>query len=91
MSFLYIISASEAGPVKLGFSQDPEKRLRQLQTASPLPLRLFHVEEVEPDRVKIAEKALHRIIGHKRVKGEWFDVSVEEAISEVMFARMTEG
>lgn len=91
MSFLYIISASEAGPVKLGFSNDPSKRVKQLQTGSAQPLTLYHAEEVEDARVKIAEKALHRLLGHCRLKGEWFTMSVEDAIAEVIHIRMTEG
>lgn len=91
MSFLYVISADLEGPVKLGLSRHPEKRVRQLQTASAVPLLIHHVEEVEEDRVKIAEKALHRLLGHKRMQGEWFNLSVEEAISEVQHIRMVEG
>lgn len=53
-------------------------------------MSVFHTEEVDESRVKIAEKALHRLLNHKRIKGEWFDLSVEEAIGEVMFIRMTE-
>lgn len=91
MSFLYVIASHPSGPVKLGLSRHPEKRVRQLQTGCSEPLSIFHIEEVEEDRVKIAEKALHRLLNHKRVRGEWFDLSVEEAVSEVLFIRMTEG
>lgn len=91
VSFLYIISASEQGPVKLGFSQDPAKRVKQLQTGSRETLKLFHTEEVDDARVKIAERALHRLVGHHRISGEWFNIPVEDAISEVVFIRITEG
>ena len=91
MSFLYIIAASPEGPVKLGFSADPQKRLKQLQTGSAQVLALHHTEEVDDARVKIAERALHRLLGHKRLKGEWFTVTVEEAVFEVMHIRMCEG
>lgn len=91
MSFLYVIAAAKEGPVKLGLSVHPEKRVRQLQTASPVPLSIFHTEEIEDVRVKIAEKALHQLLGHKRMKGEWFDMTVEDAIAEVIHIRMVEG
>lgn len=91
MSFLYIIASSSEGPVKLGFSADPQKRLKQLQTGSALVLSLHHVEEVDSARVKIAERALHKLLGHKRLKGEWFNLSVEEAVFEVVHVRMCEG
>lgn len=90
MSFLYVIAAKKEGPVKLGLSQDPQRRVRQLQTGSAELLTIHHTEEVSDARVKIAEGALHRMLGHKRLKGEWFNMSVEEAIAEVTFIRMTE-
>jgi hypothetical protein len=91
VSFLYIIASNPAGPVKLGLSINPEKRVRQLQTGCSETLILYHAEEVEPGRVKIAEKALHRLLSYKRVRGEWFDLSVEDAIFEVVHIRMMEG
>jgi hypothetical protein len=91
VSFLYVIAADPSGPVKLGLSGNPEKRVRQLQTGSALPLVLFHVEEVETSKVKIAERALHRLLGHKRMTGEWFNMSVDQAITEVVHIRMTDG
>lgn len=90
MSFLYVIAARKEGPVKLGLSVHPEKRVRQLQTGSAEQLTIHHVEEVSDERVKLAESALHRLLGHKRLKGEWFNMSVEEAIFEVIHIRMTE-
>jgi hypothetical protein len=89
VSFLYVIAAKKEGPVKLGLSQDPARRVRQLQTGSAELLQIHHTEEVPDDRVRIAESALHQMLGHKRLKGEWFRMSVEEAIAEVIHIRMT--
>lgn len=91
MSFLYVIAASETGPVKLGLSVHPEKRVRQLQTGSALPLKIFHTEEIDDALVKPAESALHRLLSYRRLKGEWFDLTVEQAIAEVIHIRMLEG
>jgi hypothetical protein len=91
VSFLYVIAADPAGPVKLGLSINPEKRVRQLQTGNVAKLILHHIEEVDEDRVKAAESALHKLLRHKRLKGEWFSLTVEEAISEVIHIRMTQG
>lgn len=77
--------------MKLGFSADPEKRVKQLQTGSSLPLKLFHTEEVDDLRVKVAERALHKIVGMRRISGEWFDMSVEDAKFEVIHVRMLQG
>ncbi len=91
MSFLYVIAHDINGPVKLGLSISPTKRLKQLQTGSATVLSLFHTEEIEDSKVKIAEKALHKTLSHIRLKGEWFNMTVDDAIAEVSHIRMIEG
>lgn len=88
--YLYVIAAQDAlrGPVKLGISADPEARLRDLQTASPLLLVIHHREPVEARFVKQMEKLLHRDMAHRRQRGEWFNIAVAEAISHVRFTIM---
>lgn len=86
MSYLYIISCKNQKPVKLGLSKNPLKRLKQLQTGSPNIYRIYYQEEIDDSCVFKAEKAIHAILGHKRLKGEWFDISVEDAIAEVKFS-----
>lgn len=39
--FVYCIVHHERRAAKIGFSHDPQKRLRQMQTASPDPLTLY--------------------------------------------------
>ncbi len=90
MSYLYVIAASDNGPVKLGLSIHPEKRVKQLQTGSVETYHLYHKELVEVSCLKKAEKSLHRLLSHKRMRGEWFDLTVTDAIDEVKFIRMTE-
>jgi predicted GIY-YIG superfamily endonuclease len=87
-SYLYVISASTSGPCKLGRSNDPEKRLRQLQTGHSETLHLFHQELVTGSEISLMERALHRTIAFKRMRGEWFNITVEEAIAEVRHAVM---
>lgn len=81
MGYLYVIAASEQGPVKLGRSATPQKRLKQLQTGSQDRLQLFYSVLVESD-VRL-EKELHRLNRHLRRKGEWFDMTVKDAIGEI--------
>ena len=83
--FLYIIAENEHGPVKLGFSNDPFKRVKQLQTGSNVVLKIFHTQEIEfKDRIKL-EKLLHKAIKHYKVHGEWFSLSVNDAKQEIDF------
>lgn len=57
--------------IKIGVSEDPWKRLSEIQTGSDLPVSLaFYVEEWSFEH----EKQLHKIFKHyqTRKKGEWF-------------------
>lgn len=66
--FVYFIRAVGTSRIKLGFSAEPEKRLRELQTASPNRLVLL---AKWPGTVAI-ERQLHKEFAEYRVRGEWF-------------------
>lgn len=86
--FLYVIApaAHENGPCKLGISSgDPNRRLKQLQTGHPERLSVRHIEPVAPEKARIMERLLHRDIGYLRAHGEWFNLSVKDAIAHVTF------
>jgi len=76
--FLYVIG-SDGDRQKIGFSKDVDRRLRSLQTGNPAKLRIHHVEPVPENRVRVLERKLHRELNHKRLKGEWFDLTPTEA------------
>ncbi len=68
MSFsTYVIQAVSGGPIKIGrTASDPKKRLRELQTGSPEPLRIVHVFDGDHER------ELHDRLSAYRLHGEWF-------------------
>lgn len=76
--YIYIIGNSESQQ-KIGFAKNPQKRLKALQTGNAQKLFLHHVAEVPEEKVKILEKKIHHEINHKKIKGEWFNISAEEA------------
>jgi Meiotically up-regulated gene 113 len=80
-SYLYVIGPDRSGPLKLGFSADPERRLKQLQTGHALPLYLYHSEPVAGSQARRLESLLHKSFNHRRQRGEWFDMIVADAIS----------
>lgn len=92
-NYIYIIceKADETKPLKIGFSADPDKRLRQLQTGQSSSLMLFHKEEVPTEQVKALEKVIHRLLRHKKVRGEWFNISPEDAVAEIKHALIRYG
>jgi hypothetical protein len=66
---VYFIQAGTDGPIKIGISDNPAKRLAQLQTAHPVGLALLGVV---PDVDLALERELHRRFAAYRMNGEWF-------------------
>lgn len=76
--YLYVIEDTSNGRVKLGYSQDPQARVRQLQTGNSSSLRLHHHAWVG-DRCGILERRLHREFAHHRCSGEWYNIPSDRA------------
>lgn len=70
---VYFIEAANVAMVKIGIAKNVEKRLVDLQTASPVKLRII---ATLPGGMKL-EKELHRQFGHLRSHGEWFHLTDE--------------
>ena len=58
----------QRGPIKIGYSVDPESRLRSLQSGSPVKLAILAVEQGGASR----EAAYHEQFAADRLHGEWF-------------------
>lgn len=91
MTFIYVIAPETGNTVKIGYSEDPEARLKQLQTGHPQQLKLIHTEEVDDCVARAIEQKIHVANSSLRLKGEWFSMSVEQAKDEIIFARITYG
>ncbi|MEE9159946.1 MAG: GIY-YIG nuclease family protein [Gammaproteobacteria bacterium] len=69
---LYFAICEHTSRIKIGRSADPARRLKQLQAASPTPLRMENIEgagDIEP--------VLHRQFAHIRLHNEWFKAQSE--------------
>ncbi len=66
--FVYFLACGDDGPIKIGHSVDPKKRLRSLQTAHHKKLSLLTWIEGSPD----LEAFLHEHFSDERMRGEWF-------------------
>lgn len=87
-SYLYVIG-NDSNRQKIGFSKDVEKRLISLQTGNPDKLRIHHKIECPHDRTRLLEKKIHLELSYKKLKGEWFGMSPQEASEYLEFARIT--
>lgn len=72
MKHLYIIGDYHNinGPVKIGISQDPMARIKQLQTGNNITLFFLMCQAI--NNAATIEKSLHELLMPFKVRGEWF-------------------
>lgn len=73
---LYLIENPENETYKIGKSKNPNKRLKQLQTANGIKLNLIHCFESE--FVDTIERYLHKRFLSCKIEGEWFKLNKEQ-------------
>ena len=61
------------GYTKIGKADDPQKRLKELQTGSPFPLSLKFVTEGGFEK----ESQIHSALSKYRFNGEWFEITYD--------------
>lgn len=91
MYYVYFIQETGKGnkPVKIGYSNDPERRLTDLQTGNPRKLKLSISLPFESESLaREAEQTFQWLAAkkHRSLEGEWFIVygNWKKFISEVM-------
>jgi len=83
---LYIVQSGVTGAIKIGRSKHPKKRLEQLQTGCPYPLRLILVLENQGH----IERDLHKRLERGKTRGgeEWFDYDVLPELPDDIYWQM---
>lgn len=66
--FIYFIGMLDDSIIKIGLSNDPQKRLNALQTANPYELRLILTFRGDESK----ESELHEKYTEYSIRGEWF-------------------
>lgn len=79
--FLYIMQSGEH--VKIGVSGDPLARLSGVQTGNPESVHLLYVFKPLARKASWVEGEVHKTLRGRRVRGEWFAVTPEEAMDAV--------
>lgn len=67
-SYVYIIYCKDLGTIKIGYSDDPFARLRQLQVGNSSELSILSIFKGGRDE----EIILHKKLVVNKVRGEWF-------------------
>lgn len=79
--YMYII-ADQNNYIKVGISNNPNRRIKQLQTGHPSKLELVFTEKFECSRNQLLkiEELVHKKISYKykQASGEWFEASLEQ-------------
>jgi hypothetical protein len=65
---IYCVQPSCGGPVKIGYSERPLGRLKELQACCPFPLQVLYLQTCHRDQ----EKLWHGVFEKERLHGEWF-------------------
>lgn len=76
LGYIYLVSCDAVSGVKIGYSGNPYKRLRGLQTGAPGILRL----ESTWLATQSDESQIHRLLSTLNRHLEWFDISVSNAV-----------
>lgn len=72
---VYFVQAGNNGPIKIGSSGNVLSRLNALQTAHYEKLKII---AVFPNENNTLEQFMHSTFCRRRIRGEWFDISVED-------------
>lgn len=87
LTWVYFIQ-DQAGATKIGFSADPSFRRATLQTGHPEHLMLIRaIGHRSEGSARRAERELHERFEHRRLEGEWFDLSDRDLRQALRHAR----
>lgn len=78
------LARHEHGYIKIGKSNDPLSRIRELQTASPYKIHLAATITVYGDWHAVEER-LHEVYSRYHKRGEWFDLP-DHAVEDLVEA-----
>lgn len=85
--WVYLIGSPDVRSVKIGVSNEPEARLEDLRTGSPVVLHLLW----KTPGGQALESALHAYFAAYRTHGEWFDFGDENPVALVATAAVLMG
>lgn len=88
-AYVYAIG-SQSGPVKIGYSSDPSKRLKTLQAKADHELFILGKWSIHGRRALCIERYVHWLLRDKHFTGEWFNATRDEAAEAVRLAMAEE-
>lgn len=77
--YVYVITTPDMSFCKIGYSKNPEKRLKELQTSHHSKLSIYTVFRGD----RLVEKKLHQIYKSHKTMGEWFKFNGTELKTKI--------
>lgn len=87
MKIIYLIRAYD-GKYKIGITKNIYKRVQQLQTGNPEILTIQ--SQYQSEMASKIESVLHRMYRHKKIKGEWFLMDIDDEVNFIDNCRKIE-
>lgn len=81
-AYVYVIAATD-GPVKVGIAKDVASRRAMLQIGNATTLHVAHKAPVARTNAHFVERYAHDLLSGGHIRGEWFNVDINEAIAAV--------
>lgn len=79
---IYVIGPRD-GPQKIGLGKTAQGRLRNLQTGNGSALEIAGSVAADDGEAASIERFAHYLLEPHRMRGEWFDVSPEQAVEAI--------
>lgn len=74
VGYLYVFQCGQL--FKIGQSENPRRRVRQLRGATPFPVVVIH--KLRTIFYREIERELHAMFASKRTRGEWFSLNADD-------------
>lgn len=81
LSNIYLIGPECGAPLKIGVAANVQSRLCDLQVGNWQTLKVHHVASVTATIATSVERHLHRHFADRAIRGEWFDVKLEDVLA----------
>lgn len=75
--YIYIMKCSSF--YKIGYSKNPENRLKTVRTHNPLDVKI--IATLKTDNYIELERELHDLFYNKRARGEWFELKEDDLLT----------
>lgn len=79
---IYIINAYRTNFVKIGYTNNLTRRIKEIQIGCPYKLNLIFFLQTKD--YKLIEKSLHNKFKQDKIRGEWFNINIKE-IDRIFF------